>query len=167
LAGCVTDSGMSCDQHEARVRTIKPVTTYEFAKLPAGQTAPAALSAGLPPRAPMYSMKFVPGFTKPCTIITIHKDVVVLRSLDRNLSFSETRKFFAEDGTLITTTTQNVTGQITRSGKYTATTPLPIPRNAPPGKYKIVSELQAERRGDRRVMPLARAEGYFYIIPPQ
>jgi len=164
LSGCVTDGQMSCDKHEARVKTIKPVTTYALAP---GNPTIRTLSAGAPPQAPTYVMKFVPGFTKPCTIISIRKEVVILRSLDRNLNFSETRKFFAEDGTLITSTTQNITDQVARSGKYIATTPLPIPRNAPPGKYKIVSELQADRRGDRRLMPLARTEGYFYIIPPQ
>ena len=81
---------------------------------------------------------------------------------------NEMREFYAEDGTLIATSTQDISEQVKKSGAYIATTPLPIPKSAPPGKYKIVNKLLFERRGDRRApVPIARAEGFFYIIPPQ
>jgi hypothetical protein len=169
LAGCVTttDRERACEMHEQQMRETKPITTYRVVNLKPGQAAPRALPAGSLPQAPTYHLTFKPGFTKPCTTITLHKDVVILRSNDNNVTLSEVREFYAEDGTLITTTTQNISDQVKRSGTYLATTPLPIPRNAPPGKYKIVSKLLAERRGDRRPTPVARAEGFFYIIPPQ
>jgi len=167
LAGCVTTGELSCDIHESRTKQLKPTTTYEYVKLKPGQSAPRTLAGGSLPQVPTYTMKFVPGFTKPCTTITLHKDVMLLRSNDKGVVFNETREFYAEDGTLITSTTQNISEQVPRSGVYIATTPLPIPRNAPPGKYKIVSKLQAERRGDRRPSQVAQTQGFFYIIPPQ
>jgi len=167
LAGCVTTEEISCDMHESRTKQLKPLTTYQLLRPSPGQTVPRTLAHGSLPQAPTYAMRFEPGFTKPCTTITLHKDVVVLKSNDKDTVLSETREFYAEDGTLITTTTQNISDQVLYSGRYHATTPLPIPRNAPPGKYKIVSKLQAERRSDRRTTPVARAEGFFYIIPPK
>ncbi len=167
LSGCVTTNDFGCDMHESRMREAKPVTTYRAISPKPGQLAPRALPPGSTPQAPTYSMTFKPGFTKPCTTVTLHKDVVILRSGDNDLNLSEVREFYAEDGTLITSSAQNITDQVKHSGIYIATTPLPIPRNAPPGKYKIVSKLQAERRGDRRPIPVARAEGFFYIIPPK
>lgn len=167
LAGCATSSDLGCDMHESRVRDTKPVTTYQAVKLKPGQAAPRVLPAGSLPQAPTYTLTFKPGFTKPCTTITLHKDVVILKSEDNDLVLNEIREFYAEDGTLITTSTQNISDQVRHSGVYVATTPLPIPRNAPPGKYKIVSKLETQRRGDRRPTPVARAEGFFYIIPPR
>lgn len=167
LAGCVTTDEFGCDMHESRTRDAKPVTTYQALPPKPGLNAPRTLPAGSLPQAPVYSMRFKPGFTKPCTTVTLYKDVVILRSAANGISLNEIREFYAEDGTLITSATQNITDQVRHSGNYLATTPLPIPRNAPPGKYKIVSKLQAERRGDRRPIPVARAEGFFYIIPPK
>jgi len=167
LAGCATTNDFGCDAHESRMRDTKPVTTYQTVKPKPGQAAPRTLPAGSLPQVPTYTLSFKPGFTKPCTTITLNKDVVILKSDDNDVSLSEIREFYAEDGTLITSATQNINDQVKRSGIYLATTPLPIPRNAPPGKYKIVSKLQAERRGDRRPIPVARAEGFFYIIPPK
>jgi len=166
LAGCATTNDFGCDMHESRMREAKPVTTYQAVSPKPGQLAPRVLPAGSAPQAPTYTMTFKPGFTKPCTTVTLRKDVVILKSSDNDVTFSEIREFYAEDGTLITTSTQNITEQVKHSGIYIATTPLPIPRNAPPGKYKIVSKLQAERRGERRPIPVAKAEGFFYIIPP-
>lgn len=167
LAGCATTGDFGCDMHESRMRETKPVTTYRAVSPKPGQLAPRVLPAGSTPQAPTYSMTFKPGFTKPCTTVTLHKDVVILRSSGNDVTLSEIREFYAEDGTLITSSTQNITDQVKHSGIYIATTPLPIPRNAPPGKYKIVSKLQAERRGDRRPIPVAKTEGFFYIIPPK
>lgn len=167
LAGCVTTDDFACDMHESRMRETKPLTTYRAVSPKPGQVAPRALPVGSIPQAPTYSMTFKPGFTKPCTTVTLRKDVVILRSNHNDVTLSEIREFYAEDGTLITSSTQNISDQVKHSGIYIATTPLPVPRNAPPGKYKIVSKLQAERHGDRRPTPVAKAEGFFYIIPPK
>jgi len=93
---------------------------------------------------------------------------VLLRSDDPDVVITEVREMYAEDGTLIIPASQDITEQVRKSGHYLATTPLPIPKTAPPGKYKVISKLLFERRGDRRPpVQIARAEGFFYIIPPQ
>ena len=168
LGGCASLDNFSCDMHEQSARGIKPVTTYTPAEPRPNAAAPYTLPAGSAAQVSTYKLTFRPGFTKPCTTITLHKDVVIQRSDEAQVVLNEVREFYAEDGTLIASATQDVSTQVKKSGTYVAVTPLPIPKSAPPGKYKIVSKLLFERRGDRRPAALvARAEGFFYIIPPQ
>lgn len=167
LSGCAHLEEFNCDRHETSTRGIKPLTTYSVVQPKPGQTAPRVLEPGSTPQAPVYTLSFKPGFTKPCTMITLHKDVVIHRAGEADLVLNEIREFYAENGSLITSSTQDISEQVRKSAAYHATTPLPIPRTAPPGKYKIVSKLAYERRGDRRPPSIiARAEGFFYIIPP-
>jgi len=165
LGGCASISNFSCDMHESQTRGVKPVTTYTLTT-PQGSAAPRTLPAGSVAQAPVYKITFKPGFTKPCTTLTLHKDVIIERSDEAGVILTEIREFYAENGTLITTATQDISNQVKKSGTYVATTQLPIPKSAPPGKYKIVSKLMYERHGNRRApMPISRAEGNFYIIP--
>ena len=168
LGGCASMEEYSCDMHEQQTRGEKPVTTYRLVEMKPGQAAARILPAGSVAQAPTYTMSFKPGFTKPCTTLSLYKNVVVYRSNDADVVLNEVREFYAEDGTLIATNTQDITTQVKTSGTYIATTPLPVPKSAPPGKYKIVSKLLFERRHDRRpAVLIAHAEGFFYIIPRQ
>lgn len=168
LGGCASMDNFSCDMHEQSARGAKPITTYTPVEPKPNAAAPYTLPAGSNAQVSTYKLTFRPGFTKPCASISLRKDVVIQRSDDAQVVLSEIREFYAEDGTLIATATQDVSAQVKKSGGYIAVTPLPIPKSAPPGKYKIVSKLLFERRGDRRpAVLIARAEGFFYIIPPQ
>lgn len=168
VSGCASLNDFSCDMHETQLRGSKPVTTYTLIDTKSGEATLKSLPAGSIAQVPTYQISFKPGFTKPCTTLTLHKNVVIQRSDEAAVSLNEIREFYAEDGTLITTSTQDISGQVKRSGTYIATTPLPIPKSAPPGKYKIVNKLLFVKRGDRRApVQIARTEGYFYIIPTQ
>lgn len=168
LGGCASMEEYSCDMREQQTRGEKPVTTYRLVALKPDQPAARVLPAGSVAQVPTYTMSFKPGFTKPCTTLSLYKNVVIYRSNDADVALSEIREFYAEDGTLIASNTQDITAQVKTSGTYIATTPLPVPKSAPPGKYKIVSKLLFERRHERRpAVQIARAEGFFYIIPRQ
>lgn len=166
LGGCASMQEYSCNQQEERNRGVKPFTTYKLVEPRPGQATARSLSPGTTAQVPVYTISFRPGFTKPCTTLALHKDVVIYRSNDSDVVLNEIRDFYAEDGTLIASTVQDISAQVQRSGNYAASTPLPIPKAAPPGKYKIVNKLMYERRGSSRVpVPIARTEGFFYIIP--
>ena len=166
LSGCAALNERACDAHEERMRGVKPVTVYRAVGLNPGQASPRVLPVGSVPMVTTYKLSFKPRFTKPCTSLDLLKDVVVQRSADNAVVLNEIREFYAEDGTLIASNSQDISSQVSRSGNYLATTPLPIPKAAPPGKYRIVSKLMYERRGSNRpAIQLAQAEGYFYIIP--
>lgn len=166
--GCASLDNFGCDVRTQNARAAKPSTTYR-PSTPRPNAAPAySLPAGSVAQVSTYKLTFRPGFTKPCTTVTLHKDVVIQRSDEAHVMLNEVREFYAEDGTLIASASQDISGQVSKSGAYTATTPLAIPKSAPPGKYKIVSKLFFERSGERKPASLvARAEGFFYIIPPQ
>ena len=166
--GCASMDDFGCDVRAQNARSAKPITTYRPAPPRPNAAPPYSLPAGSVAQVSTYKLTFRPGFTKPCTTVAIHKDVVIQRSDEAQVVLNEVREFYAEDGTLIATANQDVSEQVGKSGSYRATTPLPIPKSAPPGKYKIVSKLFFERRGERKPPSLvARAEGFFYIIPPK
>ena len=167
-SGCASMSEYSCERQEERSRGVKPQTTYRLVPLKPGHAAVRKLPAGSVATVPTYTMNFRPGYTRPCTTLTLHKDVVIWRSDDQDIVLNEIREFYAEDGTLITSSSQDISSQVRQSGTYVAVTPLPIPKSAPPGKYKIVSKLMFDRRGNRSGSHLiARVEGNFYIVPPR
>jgi len=162
LAGCAGLDERACEQREIENRGVKPVTTYRLVEPQAAKNLPA----GSVPLVSTYKLSFKPGFTQPCSDTVLYKDVVIQRSGGDDTVLNEIREFYAEDGTLITSNTQDVTGQIRQSGSYVATTPLPIPRKAPPGKYRIVSRLMFEKHGSGRpAVQIARGEGFLYITP--
>lgn len=165
LAGCAGTSDSACERHEERTRGVKPLTTYKLIKPKSGEPGARTLPSGSVALAPTYRMQFKPPYVEQCRTITLHKDVVIQRSNDRDVELSEVREFYGEDGTLIASFTQDITDQVPRSGQYVATTPLPVPKNAPPGRYKIISKLLYERHGGRHPVQIARAEGQFYIVP--
>lgn len=166
LGGCAGLEERACDQREIENKGVKPVTTYRLTRLPPGQAEPRNLPAGSVPLVSTYRLTIKPGFTKPCSAAVLHKDVVIQRGPGDDLTLNEIREFYAEDGTLITSNAQDVTAQIKQSGNYVATTPLPIPKKAPPGKYRIVSRLMYERHGSGRPsIQIARGEAFLYIIP--
>jgi len=166
LGGCARLREASCVRHEESMRNTKPTTTYQALATEAGKPAPRSLPAGSVPQVTRYTVRFRPGYTEACNTITLYKDVSILRSATNDTILNEIREFYAEDGTLIASNTQDIPPQVQGSGNYLATTPLPIPRAAPHGKYKIVSKLLYERRGSgRHPVQIARGEGYFYIVP--
>lgn len=167
LASCASMQNFSCDMHESRTRGVKPFTVYEFQEPKPGQVGARTLPTGSTVQAPTYKMQFKPRYGQPCTTLMVQKEVVLLRSADNDVFLTEIREVYAEDGTQITTHTQDISEQVRRSGTYLATTPLPIPKGAPDGKYRVVSKLLQERRAERKpAIPIARAEGVFYILPP-
>jgi hypothetical protein len=166
LGGCASLERRSCEAREASMRGVKPVTTYRAVMPAPSRPAPRNLPAGSIPMVSVYKLSFKPGFTKPCTTLTLNNEVVIQRGPGEDTVLNEIREFYAEDGTLIASNTQDVSIQVRNSGRYLTTTPLPVPSAAPPGKYKIVNRLMYERRGSGRpAIQIARGEGYFYIIP--
>lgn len=163
VASCATLSEYGCQMHEARVKDLDQATHYRRVSS-SSQTGGRPLSRTYPAQAPIYRLVLASETVAPCTMLSVKKEIVLARLDDRSLSFKETREFYAEDGTLITTLVEDLTGQLGDSGTYSAKFPLPIPRTAPSGKYRIVSRLTLERTGERKMLPLAQAEARFQII---
>ena len=162
LSGCAGLSEYACKLQESRAQSADLATHYRY-------TAPVEgngkLSRGTSVKVMYYMVSFNVGRIEPCTSLSIIKEITLLRASDNSIQIRETREFYAEDGTLITSLTEDLTRQLDRSGQYTAVTPLPIPRAAPPGKYRILSRMTLEHKGDRRSQLLSTTEASFNILP--
>ena len=167
-SGCVTTPELACGQHEADSKALKTATQYrpvpEASRAQAARLDARNLPRGSVAQAPTYRLALEPAFIRPCTNLSVQKELWLTRAAQVDGTLRETREFYAEDGTLIAAVNEDLTAQLRNSGVYRATVPLPIPRAAPPGRYRIVSRLNLERRGGGSVA-LGRAEARFCIVP--
>jgi len=113
---------------------------------------------------PRYRLKLDTASAQPCSHINIRKELVLLRRDNPDMVFEESREFFAEDGTRIAVKNEVLTAQLGRSGRYAAVVPLPIPRNAPLGKYRIASTLTIRTRDNKQAQTLARSQVMFRVV---
>jgi hypothetical protein len=164
LSGCAGLSDYACTLQESRAQASDLSTHYRYSAPPEGG---GQLPRGTPVKATHYTVAFNVERIEPCTTLSIIKELTLLRGADSDILIKETREFYAEDGTLITSHSEDLTSQLGTSGHYTAVTPLPIPRAAPAGRYLIISRLTMERKGDKRTQLLSAAEASFRIIPRQ
>jgi len=173
LAGCaVLDRfGDECSRYESRTKSARYNTLYKPAPKPADAKAdPRAkperpLPKGVVAQVTVYKMAFDGDKIKPCSDLSIRKEIVLQRTAQPDLVLREIREFYARDGTLIATNAEDISEQLAASGVYQAVTPLPIPRSAPPGKYRIVSRLMVETKTMKKPIQLAKVEGVFHVVP--
>jgi hypothetical protein len=102
--------------------------------------------------------------TRPCRNLLINKRLFLQRKDDPDFVLRERSEFYAEDGTLIVSNTQDLTQQLPRSGYYIAADALPIPEDAPPGNYRLVTKLLLSKKGRTTAFLLASAEIHYRIL---
>lgn len=162
LSGCATAPRHECRIQAANAGKVDLATHYQSAQR---TLAFGPLPRGVLAQATLYRIDVNDARIHPCEYLKIHKELYLRRVDQADLKFKETREFYAQDGTMIASHTEDLSDQLRGSGSYAATTLLPIPRSAPAGNYLIVSKLAFRRLGERRSVPLARAEVTFTILP--
>ncbi|MHB8743653.1 MAG: hypothetical protein ACYC9L_11070 [Sulfuricaulis sp.] len=165
-SACATFQQQTCAQFEERRKETDYSTQYRysdsesetaasnFKRLPHGHSAFVRL----------YKMQLDPLVIKTCNQLVIHKEIYLQRTADSKLVLEEVREFYAGDGTLIATKTESIGDQLRITGYYTGNTPLPIPENAPAGKYRIVSKLVLKRKNTSHYALLAETSASFQVI---
>ena len=120
-----SSSSLDCDM--SAWLTGKYAAHYEIAKPEQKKKAKSArLGRRVYARATRYVMTTDRKKTNPCDTLTVNKELALLRKDDPRFLFTEINEYYAADGTLITKNTQEVTGQLSRSGRYIASDHLPI-----------------------------------------
>lgn len=158
LGACALPQPAACDQFNAKRKQTNYATEYRH-----------DANAGVKPLkkgqaiAVEYSLQVDTLRARPCSHVTIYKELTLARRADIAFTIEEAWEFYAEDGTRITAKRENLTNQLRQSGRYTASVPLPIPRNAPPGKYYLVSTLSAKSRAGSTT--LAKTSTGFDVVP--
>lgn len=99
----------------------------------------------------------------PCSQLRLRKEVALVRSAHRGLVLKEVREFYAEDGTLIVRSVEDVSRQLAATGAYGGSLYLPIPPQAPAGIYRVVNKLLWEG-GKGRPVQLSESEAEFRVV---
>jgi hypothetical protein len=113
----------------------------------------------------LYKIEPEAAETRPCRNLLINKRLFLQRKDDPEFVLRERSEFYAQDGTLIVSNTQDLTQQLLRSGYYVASDALPIPEDAPPGSYRLVTKLLLSKKGRHAVFLLGSAEIRYQILP--
>lgn len=166
ITGCATVRENTCAQFEESRKDRDYSTQYQvseadseaasrnYKKLPRGKTVIVRL----------YKMRVDPPSIKPCHHLTIHKEIYLQRDIRTRPTLEEVRDFYTDNGKLIASKTESISDQFRTSGYYAGETPLPIPENAPPGKYRIVSKLVMRATGKSPAIVLARTTASFEVV---
>ena len=161
--GCATWTPDRCEQFDrARESTDYDTQYFYFAaetkraeKSFSRRPTPGAVTAA------WYTLRLSRTATRPCEHLFLVKDLYLQRSTEK-LSFEERREFYTAKGQLIAAKRENLTEQLARSGYYIASVPLPIPRDAPAGTYRVVTHLIATP-ANGPAQTLATASGEFRV----
>lgn len=161
LSGCATEPVTSCEQFEQSRSRMRYDTVYRYS---AADTRVASKSfvpvrRSEPVTVRWYTLRVNRTQIRPCDHLYLTKDLYLRRTNDVSISLYEQREFYSADGQLIATKREDMTGQLETSGFYSASVPLPIPREAPPGAYRVVMRLLLKRpNAAERTIATASAE---------
>ena len=163
LGGCATFSPDRCEQFD-RVRNATDYDTkYTYSatetKRADGSFARRRTRGAV--SATWYTLRLNRDATGTCENLFLIKDLYLQRSSGK-LTIEELREFYTAQGQLIATKRENITEQLPKSGYYIASVPLPIPRGAPPGTYRVVTHLLATP-ANGRTQKIATASSEFRV----
>lgn len=166
LPGCATMFAPDCARFKQDTKQTDYETHYRYSDYDTGaeQENYRALPRPTHAAARLYRMRLSDERMPTCSHIYIHKDLYLERNATRGMVLEQVREFYANGGQLIATKREDVTAQLTRSGYYSSTVPLPIPEAAPPGKYRIVSKLVLRTKRGARKEVLAQATTAFEVV---
>lgn len=159
LSGCVTTAPESCEQFEARRKQTNYATDYQLQVGDAVKPPEKGEAAVVR----LYQLRVTTERARPCTHVQLSKELLLARRDDNGMIFEERREFYAEDGSRIAVKTEVLKNQLGKSGRYIASTLLPIPRSAPAGKYRLVSTLSMKTKD--KTVTLTRSSVSFEVAP--
>jgi hypothetical protein len=163
LGGCATWTPDRCEQFD-RARTSTDYDTryvYSAAETKHADTSFSHRRTRSPATAMWYTLRLNRATAGTCEHLFLIKDLYLKRSTEK-LTLEELREFYTAQGQLIATKREDVTEQLTKSGYYIASVPLPIPRGAPTGTYRVVTHLIATPANGRG-QTLATASSEFRV----
>lgn len=168
-SGCATIHEESCEQFEANRKDTDYSTQYQFSESDSETAAKnfKPLPRGANAVVRLYRIHLDPPKVKPCRHLTIRKEIYLQQSPRLNRTLEEVREIYTSDGALIATKTESVGDRLRTSGYYTGETLLPIPENAPLGKYRIVSKLVLKTKKKPQAIVLAKTSASFQVLSRQ
>ena len=168
-SGCATIHGETCEQFEENRKDTDYSTQYQFSESDSETAARnfKPLPRGANAVVRLYRIHLDPPKVKPCRHLTIRKEIYLQQSARLNRTLEEVREIYTSDGALIATKTESVGDRLRTSGYYTGETLLPIPENAPLGKYRIVSKLVLKTKKNSQAIVLTKTSASFQVLSRQ
>ncbi len=168
-SGCATIHEETCQQFEENRKDTDYSTQYQFSESDSETAARnfKPLPRGANAVVRLYRIHLDPPRVKPCRHLTIRKEIYLQQSARLNRTLEEVREIYTSDGTLIATKTESVGDRLRTSGYYTGETLLPIPENAPLGKYRIVSKLVLKTKKKSQAIVLTKTSASFQVLSRQ
>ncbi len=169
ISGCATIREETCGQFEENRKDTDYSTQYQFSESDSETAARnfKPLPRGANAVVRLYRIHLDPPRVKPCRHLTIRKEIYLQQSARLNRTLEEVREIYTSDGTLIATKTESVGDRLRTSGYYTGETLLPIPENAPLGKYRIVSKLVLKTKKNSQAIVLTKTSASFQVLSRQ
>ena len=163
---CATFRQETCAQFGEHRKETDYSTQYRFSDSDSETAASnfKLLPHGRSAAVRLYKMQLDTPTIKTCNDLVIHKEIYLQRIADKKLVLKEVREFYTGGGTLIATKTESIGNQLRTTGYYTGNTLLPIPENAPSGKYRIVSKLVLKGKNKSQSVLLAKASASFQVV---
>ena len=167
VPGCASFQQQTCGQFEENRKGTDYTTQYRLSESDSETTARdfKNLPRGKNVAVRLYKMRVDPPSIMPCRHLTIHKEMYLQRNIRANQALEEVREFYTDNGALIATKTETVGKQLRASGYYTGEALLPIPENAPVGKYRIVSKIVMKAKNKSTATVLAKTSTSFEVVP--
>ena len=167
LPGCATMFVPDCAQFKRDMKEIDYETRYRYSEYDTASRREEFRALPKPTHAAarLYWIELSDDRVSACSHLHIHKELFLERNPKRGMVLEQVREFYTSAGQLIATKREDVTAQLTRSGHYFSTVPLPIPAGAPPGEYRIVSKLVLQPKRGGRKATLASATTTFEVVP--
>jgi hypothetical protein len=168
-SGCATIHEETCEQFETNRKDTDYSTQYQFSESDSETAAKnfKPLPRGANAVVRLYRIQLDPPKVKPCRHLAIRKEIYLLQNARLKRTLEEVREIYTSDGTLIAAKTESVGDRLRTSGYYTGETLLPIPENAPLGKYRIVSKLVLKTKKNSRAIVLAKTSASFQVLSRQ
>ena len=168
-SGCATFRGETCEQFEENRKDTHYSKQYQFSESDSETAARnfKPLPRGANAVVRLYRIHLDPPKVKPCRHLTIRKEIYLQQSARLSRTLEEVREIYTSDGALIATKTESVGDRLRTSGYYTGETLLPIPENAPLGKYRIVSKLVLKTKKNSQAIVLTKTSASFQVLSRQ
>ncbi len=166
LSGCLSLREETCADFENNRKQLDYTTQYDFLE---HESDSAAQNFKRLPRdtiaaVRLYKMRVEPVKTQPCHHLTLHKEIYLQRQNKSKIDLEEIREFYTAKGVLIATKTESVSDQLKTTGYYLGDTLLPVPKNAPPGRYRVVSKLVLKNKDKTKSILLSKATTSFQVV---
>lgn len=166
LSGCATEPLNSCEQFDQARSHMRYDTVYRYsaADTRSASKSFAPVRRSEPVTVRWYTLRLNRSQIRTCDHLYLTKDLYIRRSNAASIALYEQREFYAAEGQLIATKREDVTAQLETSGFYSAAVPLPIPREAPPGAYRVVTRLLL-KTSNAAERTIASASADFRVLP--